>query len=193
MSRVRRMLASPGLLWLLLALPALYMLETWRRGAMVYGEVVHASGETGARLLILTLAVTPLRLMFPLAAWTRWLLQRRRYLGVAAFGYALLHALVYLQRQPDLPSVVQDALEVAMWTGWFALLIMLPLAVTSHDWWMRRLRGAWKKLHRWVHVAAVLTALHWVLSAFDPLPGAMHFAVLLALSIYRVWRVRSGN
>ena len=189
MSAVRS-LNSRYFLWLLLAAPALYMLIAYARGDMIYGEVVHTSGETGARLLILTLAVTPLRLMFPAGQWTAWLLRRRRYLGVAAFGYALLHALVYVQRHPAFATLLADAMEAAMWTGWLALLIMLPLAITSHDWWLRQLRRGWKRLHRWVYAAAVLTALHWVLSAFNPVPGAIHFAVLLALEIYRVWKTR---
>jgi len=187
-----RRASTPYLLWALLALPAIWLLVAYLQGGLVYGEMVHASGETGARLLILTLAVTPLRLMFPHAAWTLWLLRHRRHLGVAAFGYSLLHALVYIQRSP-VAAVVADAREAAMWTGWLALLVMLPLAITSHDWWMRRLRGAWKKLHRWAYAAAVLTALHWVLSAFDPLPGFIHCAVLLALQAYRVWRMRRGS
>jgi methionine sulfoxide reductase heme-binding subunit len=190
MSPVRRTLNSRYFFWALLSLPALYMMAGYWHGTMVYGEVVHASGEMGARLLIITMAVTPLRLMFPRAAWPGWMLQRRRYLGVAAFGYSLLHALVYIQRKPELAAIVADALEVAMWTGWLALLIMIPLAVTSHDWWVRRLRRTWKSLHRWVYAAALLTALHWVLSAFDPLPGAVHFAMLLVVESYRVWKVK---
>ncbi len=184
---------SRWLLWLVLALPGAFMVTGLWRETLFYGEFIHASGETGARLLILTMAVTPLCLMFPRAAWPRWLLQRRRYLGVAAFGYVLLHAVVYVGRQADLATILDDARATAMWTGWLAFAIMLVLALTSNDRSVRALRKAWKVLHRWVYVAALLTFLHWVLSAFDPVPGAIHFGVLALLEGCRLWKTRFGR
>lgn len=184
------MLRSRYLLWVVLALPAVFMVNGYWRETLVYGEVVHASGETAARLLIVTMAATPLCLMFPGARLPRWLLVNRRYLGVAAFGYALLHAVTYLARKADVAAIIDEALEAGMATGWLAMVLMLLLAVTSNDASVRRLRQAWKALHRWVYAAAVLTYLHWVLSAFDPTGASMHFAVLALLEGYRVWKVR---
>jgi sulfoxide reductase heme-binding subunit YedZ len=86
--QVRRTLNDPILLWLLLALPAAIMLQGYLTGTLFYGELMHASGEIGARLLIIALAITPLRLLFPQASWLLWLAARRRYFGVAAFGRA---------------------------------------------------------------------------------------------------------
>ena len=191
MGGIRTLVNSRCFLWAALALPALYMMYGYWRETLVYGEVVHSSGEMSARLLILTMAATPLCLLFPRAAWPRWLMQRRRYFGVAAFAYALLHASVYIARQADLDSIVADALEVAMWTGWVAFFVMLALAATSNDGSVRRLRGNWKRLHRWVYAAALLTFLHWVLSAFDPVPGAIHAAILLALETCRIVKARA--
>ncbi len=188
-----RLVNSRYLLWIVLALPAAFMLAGYWRETLFYGEVIHESGEMGARLLILTMAVTPLCLMFPRATWPRWLLQRRRYLGVAAFGYALLHAVVYLARKTDLASILDEAREIGMWTGWIAALGMLVLAATSNDWSVRVMRKAWKSLHRSVYAIALLTFLHWALSAFDPVPGAIHFGVLLALEAYRVWKTRRAK
>ena len=65
------------------------MTVRYMTGGLYYGEFIHATGDFSARLLIITLAVTPLRLMFPKSRWTTWLLQSRRYFGVAAFAYAL--------------------------------------------------------------------------------------------------------
>jgi sulfoxide reductase heme-binding subunit YedZ len=176
-----------GLLWALLALPGAFMTYRYVQGTTFYGEYLHATGELGARLLIVTMAVTPLRLMFANAAWTRWLVRRRRYLGVAAFGYALLHATAYLQRQS--PAVItKEAAELALATGWVALLVMLLLAATSSDAAVRLLGRRWKWLHRAVYAAAVLTFAHWILTAFDPLPGAAHLGVLAALEAIRVWK-----
>lgn len=187
---MRSLIDSRWLLWLVLALPGVYMVAGLWQETIFYGEFIHASGEMGARLLILTMAITPFCLMFPRAAWPRWLLQRRRYLGVAAFGYALLHAVVYVGRQADLAAILDDARATAMWTGWVAFAIMIALALTSNDRSVRALRKAWKVLHRWVYVAALLTFLHWVLSAFDPVPGAIHCGVLAALEGYRLWKTR---
>ena len=181
---------SRYLLWIVLALPAVYMMSGYWREALVYGEVVHASGETAARLLIATMAATPLCLMFPGARLPRWLLVNRRYLGVAAFGYASLHAVTYLERKADLAAIVEDALYVGMWTGWIAFALMALLAATSNDMSVRLLRRAWKSLHRWVYAAAVLSFLHWVLSAFDPTSASIHFAVLALLEGYRIWKLR---
>ena len=174
------------LVWAVLALPALYFTYRYVQGATFYGEYLHATGELGARLLILAMAITPLRLLFPNANGVRWLVRRRRWIGVAAFGYSLLHAVAYLMRQGELARIAGDAAEVAMWTGWLALLVMLALAATSNDLSVRRLGRRWKWLHRTVYVAAVLTFAHWILAAFDPLPGAVHLGVLAALEVIRL-------
>lgn len=187
------MLTSRYLLWTVLALPAVFMVSGYWRETLVYGEVVHASGETAARLLIVTMAATPLGLMFPGARLPRWLLVNRRYLGVAAFAYTLLHAVVYIWRKADLAGIVEEALYVGMWTGWIAFALMALLAVTSNDVSVRLLRRAWKSLHRWVYAAAVLTYLHWVLSAFAPAGASVHFGVLALLEGYRIWKTRSGS
>lgn len=182
-----RTLGSPYVLWTVLALPAVYTGIAWWRGATFYGEVLHASGDLAAQLVIVTLAVTPLKYAFPRARFTRWLRRSRRYFGVAAFGYAFVHAVVYLQRQADLSSIVDDAAATAMWTGWLALIVMLPLAATSNDASVRRLGRRWQLLHRLVYPAAVLTFAHWILTAFDPVPGSIHAGVLAAIVAIRLW------
>jgi sulfoxide reductase heme-binding subunit YedZ len=186
--RLVRLLDAPLLWWIVLAASGALMTYRYALGTSFYGEYLHATGELGARLLIVALAVTPLRLMFPTAAWVRWLARRRRYVGVAAFGYSALHAAAYVARQGTVAKVVEDAAQVAMWTGWLALLLMLALAATSNDAFVRLLRERWKWLHRVVYAAAALTFSHWILSAFDPLPGAVHLGVLAALETVRIWK-----
>ncbi len=181
------------LVWILLALPGLYLTYRYVRGATFYGEYLHATGELAARLLIVALAVTPLRLLFPNARWVRWLARARRWIGVAVFGYSLLHAVAYLLRQGELTRIAADAAEAAMWTGWLALLVMLALATTSNDWSVRRLGRRWKWLHRTVYAAAVLTSAHWILSAFDPVSGAVHLGVLAVLEGIRLVQLRRAG
>jgi sulfoxide reductase heme-binding subunit YedZ len=188
MDAVRRFLNSLPFLWLLLLLPAMWMLNAWRLGDLFYGEILHVTGELSARLMMLAMATTPFRLMFPNARWPDWLLHRRRYFGIAAFIYALLHAVVYLERKRDLSLILEEGAEFAMWTGWLAFVIFAALAATSNDASVRRLKRTWKKLHRYVYVAALLVFAHWIFAAFDLVPGLVHFAILLGLELYRLWK-----
>jgi len=186
--QIKRTLNSRYFLWVLLALPFVWLSNAYSTGDLFYGEVIHISGELSARLLILTLAITPFRLMFANARWPAWLLHRRRYFGVATFMYALLHTLVYIQKKASLTLIWQEGLSFNMWSGWLAFFIFLALAITSNDGSVRRLRRTWKKLHRWVYLAALLGFTHWVLVAFDFIPGLIHFAILLFLETYRLWK-----
>ena len=169
------------LLWFGLAIPFMYLTIGFLRGDIFYGEMLHATGEFSARLLLITLAATPSRLIFPNARWPRWLQSNRRYLGVATFCYALLHTVVYLDKQEGLATIAEDSLLFEMWTGWIALLLFLLLALTSNDSSVRWLKRRWKKLHRLVHIAAVLTFVHWIFIAFNFVPGIIHFLILLML------------
>jgi sulfoxide reductase heme-binding subunit YedZ len=184
-----RLLESRLAFCLVLAAPGAYWLLAYWREALFYGEVVHATGELSARLLILTLAIAPLTCVLPRVRWLAWLRQRRRYLGVATFGYALFHAIVYFARQPAIADIVEDAATAAMWTGWVALGVLLLLAATSNDSSVRRLGRRWKLVHRTVYAAAILSFAHWVLSAFDPVPGYIHLGVLAGFEALRLSRV----
>ncbi len=188
MDAIRRFLNSIPFLWFLLLLPALWMLNAWRLGDLFYGEILHVTGEYSARLMMLAMAITPFRLLFPNARWPNWLLHRRRYIGIAAFIYALLHTIVYLERKRELSLILDEAAEFAMWTGWLAFAIFLVLAVTSNDASVRWLKRSWKKLHRYVYAAALLVFAHWVFAAFDFVPGLIHFAILLGLETFRLWK-----
>ena len=135
---------------------------------------------------MLTLAVTPARLMFPKARWPRWLAMRRRYLGVASFMYALLHTLVYLDKQ-ELASIIQDSFEFQMWTGWLALIVFLLLAITSNDLAVAWLKRRWQVLHRLVYLATALTFVHWVFIAFNFVPAIVHLAIVVVLESTRLY------
>ena len=159
---------------------------------LYYGELMHASGEVSGRLLIIAMAITPLRLMLPNARWPVWLMQRRRYIGVATSGYAVLHTLLYLQKTGELAKILEESLALEYWTGWLALLIFIALAATSNDRSVRLLRGAWKALHRWIYAAAILSFLHWIFVAFNFMPGLIHALILAALETIRIWKSRQS-
>lgn len=186
MSQLARAFKSHYFLWAVLSVPWVLMTAQYLSGRLYYGEFVHVTGEFSARLLILTLAVTPLRLMFPQRNWTRWLMRSRRYIGVATFAYAVPHLIAYLVKLGSTAKILEEALEPGLWTGWIALLIFLALAVTSNNASVSKLGKRWKRLHRLVYFGAILTFAHWVLVAFDPIPGLVHAGILLALETYRV-------
>jgi sulfoxide reductase heme-binding subunit YedZ len=183
--RVAKALDSYALLAALLAIPWAWLAFGYLTGRSFYGEMVHASGDWAIWCLMAALSVTPLRRLFPRQPWTAWLLPRRRYLGVAAFAYAALHAAVYVLRLGDLPRVLAEALEAGMLTGWLAFAIFVPLALTSNDASVRKLGRSWKRLHRAVYAAAVLAFAHWILTAFDPTTAYAHLAVLAVLQVVR--------
>jgi methionine sulfoxide reductase heme-binding subunit len=174
--------------WTILAAPVPVLIVAYVRGQMFYGEVLHVSGELSARLLILTLAITPLRMIFAHARWPIWLQQRRRWFGVASFAYAMLQTVIYLERKADWSAILADGLRFEMWTGWLALGIFLLLALSSNDLSVRLLKRTWKKLHRWVYVAAGLTFMHWIFTAFDIVPALVHLLILVGLESYRLVR-----
>jgi len=190
MSVIKSLLNSRYFFWAVLGVPALIMIRGYLSESLYYGELMHVSGEVSGRFLIITMAVTPLRFMLPNARWPMWLLHRRRYLGVATFGYALLHTLFYLQKTAALPKILAESLMFEFWTGWLAFLIFIALAATSNDRSARLLKAAWKKLHRWVYAAAALSFLHWIFIAFNFLPGLIHALVLAALETIRIWKSR---
>lgn len=175
--------------WALLAAPALaWGLSLADEGATMADDALNPSGALSAILFILALLATPLRRLWPRGTVPLWLVRNRRYLGVASFGYALLHTLFYLLDAGSITMVIAQLERLDIWTGWVSLLIMAPLAVTSSDGWVRRLGPRWKGLQRWAYAAALLGFLH-ALSLNDwedPWEPLMVAAPLIALQIWRM-------
>jgi len=160
-------------------------------GANPIEEITHLTGETTLRLLLLTLAVTPLRRVL---GWA-WLAPLRRTFGLLAFGYGTLHGLTYvaLDQGFDWALLVEDVLERRYITaGAFGLLCMVPLAATSTRAMIRRLGARWVRLHRLAYVAAIAGVVHylWLVKA-DLVPPLVHGAILAALLGYRVYVARA--
>ena len=195
MLRLRRMtsfLKSRPALWLVLALPGLWMSWRWiaTPDAYGYGHAIADSGDWAAWLLLVTLAVTPFRLLFRKSGIAKWLVRHRRDLGVASFGYALLHTGVYLWKKGALAWSGAELGQDFILVGWLAFALFVPLAITSNDASMRALKRSWKTLHRLVYPAAVLTFLHWIWSAFDPTTAWIHVGILAAIEGLRIWLQR---
>ncbi|MEO4041692.1 ferric reductase-like transmembrane domain-containing protein [Hoeflea sp. CAU 1731] len=163
--------------------------EPLEDGQPVVQALLHPTGEFAARFMIVAMMITPLRMLFPRARWPVWLMRRRRYLGVAAFGYALAHTLLYLADMGTLKLVLDEIGAPGIWTGWIALAIFIPLAVTSNNAVQRYLLSWWKPLQRWVYPAALLTLAHWILIHDNMAAALVNFAPLALLEIYRLWKM----
>lgn len=188
MASIKAFLNSPWFFWAVLALPSIGMIGG-ALGGNDLQPLLHPTGEFAARFMIIAMMLTPLRMLFPKAGWIGWLMKRRRYIGVAAFGYAALHTLYYVIDLGSLSAVLSDAVKFGIWTGWVAFLIFVPLALTSNDASLRALGPRWKTLQRFVYAAAVATLLHWIFVHNEAGPALVHFVPLAALEGYRIWHV----
>ncbi|MFN3618204.1 MAG: sulfite oxidase heme-binding subunit YedZ [Aquabacterium sp.] len=192
---VNRVLLAPWakpLCWALCAVPALALLAAGlgdALGANPAERLIRETGEWSLRFLWLTLLITPLR---DVAGWPG-LLRFRRALGVTAFVYAALHFLAYawLDKSLLVADIVADVFKRNfILVGMVALLLMLPLALTSFNAAIRALGGRrWQMLHKLAYVVALLGLLHfyWKMSAKNDVAEVMVYAVLLAILLG--WRV----
>jgi sulfoxide reductase heme-binding subunit YedZ len=164
-------------------------------GADPVARILHSCGKTALNFLLITLTVTPLRQLTGLTN----LLRLRRMLGLFAFCYALLHFLVYLilDQQLDFAGVLKDiAKRPYITVGFTALVLLVPLAITSTNRMMRRLGRRWQRLHRLVYVCAALGVVHywWQVKrdVREPLLYAGMLAVLLGVRAARRWARRGA-
>ena len=163
-------------------------------GANPIEVITHSTGDWTIRFLLITLSITPLR---RITGWQPWI-RFRRMLGLFAFFYALLHLTtwLWLDKFFDVHEMVADILKRRFITvGMSALLLMLPLALTSTKGWIRRLGTRWTKLHRLVYVSAILGVIHyWWLVKSDvskPAQYALILAVLVGIRVVIAVRKRS--
>jgi sulfoxide reductase heme-binding subunit YedZ len=157
-------------------------------GAEPVTAIEHELGLWALRLLLVTLAITPLRVLSGQAV----LLRFRRMLGLYAFAYASLHLAAYLVL--DLRGYwAQIFEEIAkrpyITVGFAAWLLLVPLAVTSTRGSMRRLGRRWGQLHRAIYAIAVLAVLHfWWIVKSDLREPALYAGILALLLGWRLWR-----
>lgn len=187
---MKRLLDSHLLFRLVLAVPAALMLWEFFFGIHSWGLLLDQSGEWAMRMLILTLAISPLRLILKQLHsgpyWPAWLLKRRRELGLATFLYAALHLGAYLLRQSNLHVVLFDMQYIEYTLGWIAFVTLLALALTSNDASVHKLGTWWKPLQRIVYVSAIATLLHWYLIRLDHSTLWLHLVPLALLEGYRL-------
>ena len=188
MNGLKSFLNSRLFIWVLLAVPSIPMIAGLTFAGADPERLLHPTGEFAARFMIIAMIISPLRLMFPKSGSWMWMMRRRRYFGVAAFAYAVLHTVLYVVDMNSLQAMLDEFWALGIWTGWAAFAIFIPLALTSNDASQRLLLTWWKPLQRWVYPAAILTLLHWMFVHNEFGPALVHFVPLAMLEAYRVWK-----
>lgn len=177
--------------FLAMAAPAAWMALQWQLGWLSpkpFADLVRESGDWAMRILVLSLAVTPLRWV------TRWnkLILVRRMLGLAALFYSLAHIALWCA---DLKFewwniLVEMFVRIFLTTGLAATLIMIALGVTSNDYFIRRLGAkSWNALHAWVYAAALLSLAHFFIEIrLDATEAALTSGFFVLLMAFRFVR-----
>lgn len=161
-----------------------------RLGANPIESITHSTGTWTLVFLLITLSVTPLRRLTGINA----LIRLRRMLGLYAFFYACLHVVTYfwLDQFFDWPAIVKDIIKRPFITvGFFAFVLLIPLAVTSTNAMVKRLGGRrWQLLHRLVYVIAIAGVVHYLWLVKKDLTQPLIYAAVLAVLLgYRLVRV----
>jgi sulfoxide reductase heme-binding subunit YedZ len=173
--------------------PFLLLVRDWRNDALgpnPVEKITHTTGDWTIYLLLITLSVTPLRKLFNFPSLIRF----RRMLGLFAFFYGCLHLATYvwLDQSFDWPALWKDVYKRPFVTAGFAAwLLMVPLALTSTAWSIRKLGGKrWQRLHRLIYFSALGGVIHyyWLVKS-DVRRPLLYGAILLVLMLYRgaIW------
>ena len=169
------------------ALWAFWLAATNQLGANPVKEFEHVLGLWALRFLILTLLVTPLRDLFRLN-----FLPYRRALGLLAFYYVAMHFATYiiLDRGLNWPEIMKDVTQ--RWFiifGFIGFLLLIPLAITSNQWSIRKLKNKWQSLHRLIYLIALAGSLHFLMSVKSwPAEPMIYGLIIIALVAWRLVR-----
>ena len=188
MKRLAFCAALVPLLWLIAAALGLAGLSL---GPNPSRELLHFTGKTALNLLWIGLLASPLQRLTGEVQWIR----PRRIIGLFAFGYALLHFVIYaaLELGLDFSDLAREIVKRPfIIVGTLALLLLVPLAVTSTDRTMRRLGRRWQTVHRLVYPATILAVWHFWWQVKKDLTEPMLYAAALALLLgFRWWRAQA--
>ncbi len=164
-------------------------------GANPVEFIEHSTGIWALAILLITLSFTPIRLITQYA----WPVQLRRMAGLFMFFYACLHIIsyVWLDHWFDWAEISKDIIKHPyVLVGFTAFILTIPLAITSNNAMIKKLKQNWKKLHRLVYAIAILAVVHfWWLVKKDirePLIYALVLAVLLLIRLYFIYKKRQA-
>ncbi|HEV2395443.1 MAG TPA: protein-methionine-sulfoxide reductase heme-binding subunit MsrQ [Candidatus Sulfotelmatobacter sp.] len=167
-------------------------------GANPIEFITHSTGDWTLIFLLTTLSITPLRKI----SRQYWLISYRRMIGLFAFFYGCLHLMTYvwLDKFFDVHAMLHDIAKRKFITaGMTAFALMIPLALTSTKWSIRKLGKRWQTLHRLIYFSAAAGVIHYIWLVKADLKKPLEYAAVLGLLLsYRVitWvlaRVRTSR
>ena len=148
--------------------------------------ILHFTGLWSLRILLLTLAMTPLRQLTKQVIF----LKLRRMIGLFVFFYVSLHLLIYawLDLQLDFAHLWEDIIDRPYITvGFLAWLLLLPMAITSNKKMIRQLGKKWKTLHKSIYIITILACLHFIwLVKLDLVEPLIYAGIGFVLLFYRL-------
>ena len=155
-------------------------------GANPIESLLHSYGKNGLNLILITLSVTPIRQLTKI----NYLIQFRRILGLAAFFYVFMHALIYivLDRELKWLSIIEDIIIRPYITlGFIGLILLIPLAITSTNKMQRLLKKNWARLHKLIYLIGPLGVVHFFwqvrVTTLEPI---IYSSILLLILGYRL-------
>ena len=165
-------------------------------GANPIEVITHSTGDWTLILVLTTLSITPLRRIYR----QYWLIGVRRMIGLFAFFYGTLHFLTYiwLDKFFDIHEMLKDIAKRRFITvGFSAFVLLIPLALTSTAWSIRRLGGKnWQRLHRLIYFTGILAVVHYTWLVKADLRKPIEYGVVLGMLLaYRVgvWLSEKGS
>lgn len=192
----QHIIAVKALVWLLALLPLARLVWLGLNedlGANPVEFVERSTGTWTLAILLMTLGMTPIRLMTGIV----WQVQLRRLLGLFMFFYACLHITTYVWLDFAFvwADIVKDvAKHPRILVGFTAFVLTIPLATTSNNAMMRRMKSNWKTLHKVVYLIAILGVLHfwWLVKkdVTEPFYYALALAVLLGIRLYYKYQTK---
>ncbi|MFW5431896.1 MAG: sulfite oxidase heme-binding subunit YedZ [Methylophilaceae bacterium] len=195
----QKLLYIKSLIWVLALLPLARLFWLGFNDGLTANPVEFVERSLGTWALVfllITLSMTPIRLLTGIV----WQVQLRRMLGLWMFFYACLHitAYVWLDYSFLWDEIIKDIIEHPyVLVGFSAFLLTIPLAVTSNNAMMRRLKSNWKKLHQLIYVIAILGVLHfwWLVKkdVTEPFYYAFALACLLGIRVYFKYKSKIRN
>lgn len=190
-NKVYDLLKKKQLVWSLLALPGIfYFIVPFFMGDFEPEPWKFANQNTGiiaVSVFVASLALNPLRIVFPKIKLFKVINRHRRSVGVAAFIYAVLHLFCYYMKKGSLAELLPYLLHPVIAPAVLAFIIMLVLAVTSNDSSVKRLgHQAWKKIHNKVYFAEFFVFIHMILQR----PNVKILAVSLFIPLFVLQRLR---
>ncbi len=165
-------------------LPFLFLIAGFylnRLGANPLETLTHETGLWCLRFLLITLLMTPLKLILKL----NFVIQFRRMFGLYAYFYGVLHLVTYVWFDQffafsDIWLDIQARPFIAV--GFFSMLLMTPLAITSSDWMIKKMGGKnWQLLHKMVYIVAILACVHYLWLVKINITSPLYYTAILTI------------